>query len=567
MRRLLFSLLLLITFHSKAGICQESNISSLTTLTLMDAIQNKEINVEMKGAGLTSVNMHVKKQRQRPLRIIVPVGTLFINEDQSYQNMISLEERIIRLTNNVKQSVFIKAASTNAYRNIPNASSIFNIRLSPGYSELQKLSAIIESEYPSMPVSQAAVWIVTNDIARKELDSLLRIIGNRQFDRITTEQIVMSMNLVESAGIDITNKTIFTEKITAIQALTSLHEEIRESALRFLNIKADQIEGFLIALSSSGNEMVRESAVSALGSLSASEGISVLIDTLYDESGTIWLAAKKSLVELGPQAVEPLLLSLRNNNHHRDRLISVLGEIKDSRAVAPLIGLLKDQNHHVREQAVAALGKIKEPIAIDPLSDLSTDQYEGVQMMAVKALANFEDPGAAHALIKFLNADNKGVKSEAVLALVRAGDIVIDQIIKELVNRNNDYGMRSSCADTLAQIKDPKAVQPLIETLKSVDSSLRGASARALGKIKDLRAVHPLINALGDSDALVRLRAVQALAELKSPLSIEPLINALQDNNQFVSHTASFALKYITGVTLKIGDDYREWRKWWEKNK
>ena len=38
----------------------------------------------MKGAGLTSVNMLVKKQRKRPLRIIVPVGTLFINEDQYF---------------------------------------------------------------------------------------------------------------------------------------------------------------------------------------------------------------------------------------------------------------------------------------------------------------------------------------------------------------------------------------------------------------------------------------------------------------------------------------------------
>jgi HEAT repeat protein len=313
--------------------------------------------------------------------------------------------------------------------------------------------------------------------------------------------------------------------------------------------------------------MVRESAVTALGSLSASEGINLLIDTLYDESGAIWLTAKKSLVKLGPQTVEPLLLSLRNKNQHRDRLISVLGEIKDPRAVAPLIGLLKDQNHFVREQTVAALGKIKDPKAIDPLSHLSTDQYDGVQMAAVKALANFEDPRAAHSLIRFLSADGNGVKSEAVLALVRAGDIVIDLIIKELINSNNDYGMRSSCADTLALIKDPKAVQPLIETLKSVDSSLRGASARALGRIKDLRAVHPLINALGDSDAWVRVRAAQALAELKSPLSIEPLINALQDNNQFVSHTASLALKYITGINLGIGDDYKEWRQWWEKNK
>jgi HEAT repeat protein len=533
----------------------------------MDAIQNKEINVEVQGAGITSVKMTIEKQRQRPLRVIVPVGTLFINEDQSFQDMISLEERIILLTNNAKQSVFIKAASADAYRYIPYTSSTFSIRSSPRYSELQLLTAIIESEHPSMPVSQTAVWIVTNDISRKELDSLLKFIGNRQFDRMTTEQFIMAMNLVESAGIDITNKTIFTEKITAIQALTSHNEEIRESALRYLSIKDYQIEGFLIELSSSGNEMVRESAVMTLGSFSSSEGINVLIDALYDESRKIWLAAMQSLQELGSEAVEPLLLSLRNKNQHRDRLISVLGEIKDPRAVDPLIGLLKDQNEYVREQAVVALGKIKGSKAIDPLSHLTTDQNHGVQMAAVKALANFEDPRAAHSLIRFLNADDKGVKSEAIQALVHRGDIVIDQVIKELMNSNNDYGMRSFCADTLALIKDPKAVQPLIETLKSVDASLRIASARALGRIKDLRAVNPLIHALADRDALVRLRSVQALAELKSPLSIEPLINALKDNNEFVRYAAAFALKSITGVTPRIGDDYREWRQWWEKNK
>jgi HEAT repeat protein len=56
-------------------------------------------------------------------------------------------------------------------------------------------------------------------------------------------------------------------------------------------------------------------------------------------------------------------------------------------------------------------------------------------------------------------------------------------------------------------------------------------AADALGEIKDTRAVGPLIQALKDNDSFVRMSAAGALGDINDTRAVEPLIHALTDDN------------------------------------
>ena len=107
----------------------------------------------------------------------------------------------------------------------------------------------------------------------------------------------------------------------------------------------------------------------------------------------------------------------------------------------------------------------------------------------------------------------------------------VDSLIAALGDKGFD---RHRAAVGLGEIKDPKAVEPLILALNDEDDNLgylRECSARSLGIIKDSRAIAPLIAALevGTSGA------------------------------------AQWALGQITGQEL--GYDSKKWHEWYERIK
>lgn len=116
-------------------------------------------------------------------------------------------------------------------------------------------------------------------------------------------------------------------------------------------------------------------------------------------------------------------------------------------------------------------------------------------------------------------------------------------LIQVLQNSQTKKDVRAQAAMELGQIKDGRAVQPLINALKDTDSYVRGQAAEALGEIKDTRAVDSLITTLKDEDYLyVRQEAVKALGKIKDSRAVQTLINALNDEYPDVREEAVKAL-------------------------
>ncbi len=95
----------------------------------------------------------------------------------------------------------------------------------------------------------------------------------------------------------------------------------------------------------------------------------------------------------------------------------------------------------------------------------------------------------------------------------------VKRLLREL--QSNTAGIKYlTAAMALGRLRDPRAVEPLIQALKHPNCEVRYVAAVALGEIGDARAIDPLVEALADhwgSDELlpsVREAAAIALAKL-----------------------------------------------------
>lgn len=132
--------------------------------------------------------------------------------------------------------------------------------------------------------------------------------------------------------------------------------------------------------------------LSCVFSIGCSQDINTLIQKLKDKDSDVrWKAADK-LARIGTPAVAPLITALRNEDADiRLWVASILGKIKDPRAIEPLIVALKDDNSDVRDKAAWALSQIGLP-AVELLIDALNSENLNVRKGATWALTQIKDP-------------------------------------------------------------------------------------------------------------------------------------------------------------------------------
>jgi HEAT repeat protein len=189
------------------------------------------------------------------------------------------------------------------------------------------------------------------------------------------------------------------------------------------------------------------------------------------------------------------------------------------------------------------------------------DKDRGVRYSAIDALGNIRDNKAVDPLIQTLRDKDEKVRKGVAYALGEIGD---QRAVKPLIQtlKDIDENVRSITAEALGKIRDKSAVEPLIQTLKDKDDEVRRAAAWALGEIRDKRAVEPLIQALKDEDKEVRRTTVDALGKSRDKGAINPLIDLLNKNNIKLKNHVINALKKIntTEALEALQESFREGR-------
>jgi HEAT repeat protein len=225
----------------------------------------------------------------------------------------------------------------------------------------------------------------------------------------------------------------------------------------------------------------------------------------------------------------------------REEAATLLGALKDARAVLPLTNALRDTDRAVREAAVGALsslGSVSVPALAGCLTDPALQVQEAasailasladarvlaplmkalgsrdwiVRMHAAKGLGRIGDPDAVPALMPLLQDKVKAVREEASGALAAIGVAAMAGLIEAL--QHDDWLVRLHAVEALGKLKSPDSVEPLLRTLfNERDSAIREDVVRALGVIRDGRAVDYLVAVMKEPG--LRLLAVEALGHI-----------------------------------------------------
>jgi HEAT repeat protein len=242
--------------------------------------------------------------------------------------------------------------------------------------------------------------------------------------------------------------------------------------------------------------------------LRANADVPGLIHALSNPTPGVRQAAAEALGHFeDPRAIESLIFGLKDSDLGvRQQAVAALGMIGDSRAVGPLAAALNGPD--VRKAAAEALGKIGDPDALPALAGALADPDPDVRKAAAEALGEIGDPSAEGPLVGALRDRQWGVRWTAAKAL---------EEIEWTPNTGEAgaaywaaLGKWSECVEIGAP-----AVGPLVEAVKlGPDASTRFHAAESLGEIGDSRAVEPLLGALNDDTLFVRQHVAGALAKI-----------------------------------------------------
>jgi len=107
--------------------------------------------------------------------------------------------------------------------------------------------------------------------------------------------------------------------------------------------------------------------------------IPMLIADLGNNDGSVRVRARATLVYIGAQAVEPLMLALKDQNWHmRWEAAKALGEIGDPRSAPTLVSALEDVRSGIRWLAAVgliAIGREALPPLLQALIDRSDSEW------------------------------------------------------------------------------------------------------------------------------------------------------------------------------------------------
>ena len=333
-----------------------------------------------------------------------------------------------------------------------------------------------------------------------------------------------------------------------IQAMEDEDRNVRQWAVLALRRLGGMASQGLIGALESGNESVRWQAAAALGQINDSSVVEPLIMALFNRSNETRYWAAISLGQIGDvQATEPLVYVLGNENQSV-RVASGLAllAIEGAQAVDRLVALLKDSESGRRVGAAEALGRAGDARAVQPLLQALRDSSPDVRAAAAGALGAFNDSQAIEPLISALADYNGVVRSKAVNALAEMGRPATGALIAAL--ERDDIQIKQGAAEALGEIKDARAVEPLIVAFTSQSREMRLASVAALLKINKSSVVEPFIQILMDKNATGDLQAdaAWALGEMGDARATEVLLQALASSGYGdVRMNAARALKRI----------------------
>lgn len=233
--------------------------------------------------------------------------------------------------------------------------------------------------------------------------------------------------------------------------------------------------------------------------------------------------------------------------------------------VKALIRALHHKRQKVRTDAAYALGSLGDERGVDSLTVALQDQAIDVRRAAALSLGQLGDVRALDSLLASLQDD--AVKMMAAGALGRLGDAAVEPLVDAL--SHNDWGVVQGAARALGEIRNRRALQPLIVTVGRQEEWLPCRDIiEAIGTLGE-DATEALIAAFNESDGRTRRRVTWALGRSGGRRAVDFLNTLLESADGDTQAVVKLALlpKREKSIALELKSWYRaQAKRWWSSS-
>ena len=192
---------------------------------------------------------------------------------------------------------------------------------------------------------------------------------------------------------------------------------------------------------------------------------------------------------------------------------------------------------------IAQATKLSQKFHIDEKINILKGPVCKKRDFAIKSLVRMGER-AVNPLLLALKYDQTTVQSGFLNTFIR---IFPQKNLKKLEAqlREEKENMQAGVCEVLGKIGDKRAINPIVELLKTTKSkTVINEASTALGKM-GTPAVQPLIELLKNKDWLVRNGAIKALGMIKSPDAVKALIGMMGEEKSYINKPVANALREI----------------------
>jgi HEAT repeat protein len=231
--------------------------------------------------------------------------------------------------------------------------------------------------------------------------------------------------------------------------------------------------------------------------------------------------------------------------------------------------MLRDKEPLARAMAAETLGHLGDPVAVNWLVGLLRDPDpvargavsrslqqlgwrpgdDSQRMLQILAMGNLRQvaemgPKAIDPLLEMLRTGTPDKQFSAVRAL---GEINDPRVVKAMIEAlgKPSPGIRIAALGTLERLADPSSCPAIERLLNDGNANVRGAVVEALARCGGERAVPALMRALKDASWDVRNATVKALGAMRAVAAVDGISHLLRDPDRDVRESAVIALGRI----------------------